>query len=431
VRFIALFIFALLMAAHPAFAFDDGVYSVHFQATTVSQEHTHFDALYSGENSLSPGFELRTSVTSTIFAGRTLWKNAEIYINPEVTGGSGLSATHGISGFPNGEIYRVDTPSPKFALARAFIRQQIELGGEKDHIEADQNQLARELDSRRLTVSLGKFSLNDFFDVNNYAHDPRTQFLNWAFMDNLAWDYAADTRGYTWGLVLEFRLTDWTFRIGSALEPKQANQLDLEWQIAKANGNNAEIEYRYKLLEHPGIARLLGYLNNADMGSYAESLAESPMDPDVTTTRATRTKWGFGLNLEQEIAADFGAFFRFGWNNGTTESWAFTECERTIGGGVSMKGTKWGREKDVAGLGAMFNGLSREHADYLASGGIGFILGDGKLNYAPEQIVELYYMAQAMEHFEVSGDFQEVINPGYNSDRGPVPIGAVRLHYEF
>jgi high affinity Mn2+ porin len=428
---ISYFILLVLFFVRPAAAFDDGIYSVHFQATTVSQEHTHFDALYSGENSLSPGFELRTSLTSTIFAGRKLWKNAEIYVNPEVTGGSGLSATHGISGFPNGEIYRVDTPSPKFNLARAFIRQEIGLGGERDHIEADVNQLAHESDSRRLIVTLGKFSLNDFFDDNTYAHDPRTQFLNWGFMDNLAWDYAADTKGYTYGLIAELRLPDWSFRIGSALEPKQANQMDLEWDVALANGNNAEIEYRYKLLDHSGKAKLLGYLNDADMGSYAESLAESPVDPDITTTRASRTKWGYGLNLEQEITSDLGAFFRLGWNDGKTESWAFTECDRTVGGGLSMKGAKWGREKDVAALGAMFNGLSVDHANYLASGGVGFILGDGKLNYAPEQIVEVYYMAQAMERFEVSGDFQEVFHPGYNLDRGPVSIGAVRLHYEF
>lgn len=425
----------LLSFVSSAHAFDDGTYSVHFQATAVTQEHTIFPALYSGLNSLAPGFEMRSSLTSTIFAGRTLWKDAEVYVNPEVTGGSGLSATHGIAGFPNGEIYRVDTVSPKFNLARAFVRQQIEFGGEKTHLETDLNQMAREIDSRRLTVTLGKYSLNDFFDDNTYAHDPRSQFLNWGFMDNLAWDYAADVRGYTWGLILELHLTDWVFRMGTGLEPKQANQMDLEWDVAEANGYNSEIEYQWKLLgklaERPGKARLLGYLNRADMGSYDEAVEQQPVDPDVTTTRAFRTKWGFGLNFEQEITSDLGAFFRAGWNDGKTESWAFTECERTIGGGVSMKGTKWGREKDVAAVGALFNGLSREHADYLAAGGVGFILGDGSLNYAPEQIIEVYYLAQAVEHFEVSGDFQEVIHPGYNSDRGPVEIGAVRLHYEF
>ena len=430
-RTVSFFILLALFFAQPAAAFDNGIYSLHFQATTVSQEHTDFDALYSGQNSLSPGFEFRTSVTSTIFAGRTIWKGAEFYFNPEVTGGSGLSATHGIAGFPNGEIYRVDSPSPKFNFARAFIRQEIGLGGDKEHIEADVNQIAHETDSRRLTVTVGKFSLNDFFDDNTYAHDPRTQFLNWGFMDDLAWDYAADTRGYTYGLILELRLVDWSFRLGSALEPKQANQLDLEWDVAVANGNNAEVEYRFKLGDHPGKAKVLGFLNNADMGSYDEALAESPVDPDITATRASRTKWGYELNLEQEITSDLGGFFRAGWNDGATESWAFAECDRTIGGGLSMKGAKWGRDKDVAALGAMFNGLSPEHSNYLAAGGVGFMLGDGKLSYAPEQIIEVYYMAQALDHFEVSGDFQEVFHPGYNLDRGPVPIGAVRLHYEF
>ncbi len=418
-------------------------WNTHFQLTTITQAHFGFHSPYRGVNSLSARYEIPSSVTSTIFLGHKLWRDAYLFINPEESIGAGLSATHGIAGFPNGEIYRVDDPSPKTNLSRLFYQQDFNLGGEQEQIEDDKNQFASKKDGRRITVVAGKFSLNDYFDDNTYAHDPRTQFMNWALMDNGAWDYAADTRGYTWGIYGELHLADWSIRAAFVQEPALANQLDLDGDIVHANSENFEIERRYRLANHAGAVRLLGYVNHARMGNYREAIdgaQATHATPDVTTTRSYCTKYGFGLNWEQELTADLGVFSRIGWDDGATETWAFTEIDRDVSLGASLKGSAWHRPRDTVGFALILDGLSKDHADYLSAGGLGFIVGDGPLpgtaatgsylSYAPEQALETYYLYQVIKPMSLTADFQFVNHPGYNAARGPVPIYALRMHFE-
>jgi len=407
-------------------------WSIHYQITSVTQGDGPFHSPYSGENSLSSNGELRTSMTTTLFLGRRLWRGAEIYFNPEISAGQGLSLTHGVAGFPNGEVFRVDTQIPRLNLARLYLQQVIGFDASQiTYVEPNENQLATKIEGKHLLLIGGKFSLNDFFDNNRYAHDPRTQFLNWSMMDNGAWDYAADTRGYTWGFVVGYQTERWAVRFAPALVPTSANSLDMDLNIAQARGDNLEGEVLYAIGERPGVARLLAYANHAHMGSYAETLANPAYAMDITQTRQYRTKYGLGLNMEQEITPELGAMLRIGWNDGKTESWTFTEVDRTFSLGISWNGTRWKRPADYFGLAGIWNGISKDHADYLASGGLGFILGDGRLTYAPEQILETYYLFTVIDGFNASLDYQFVKNPGYNQDRGPASIYALRLHYEF
>jgi high affinity Mn2+ porin len=399
---------------------DSKNWSTHFQATTVTQVPTAFHSPYAGPNSLQTGFQIPSSLTSTLFIGHKLWQNGYIFVNPEESAGSGLSYTHGIAAFPNGEIYRVDDPKPVLNLSRFFVQQDFGFGGGKEKIDDDLNQFEAEKDIRRLTLVAGKFSLNDYLDNNAYAHDPRTQFLNWALMDNGAWDYAADVRGYTWGLFTEIHLENWSYRFALVQVPMVANGADLDGNLTQAHGENLEAEYRYQFSSHPGKVRVLGFANQAKMGSYAESLAlakSTSTTPDITATRRYRTKYGFGLNVEQELTKDLGLFARIGWNDGSTESFVFTEIDRSFSVGASLKGTSWHRSDDLFGLA-------------LIAGGMGFLLGDGNLNYAPEEVVELFYSYQLFKSLALSLDLQGINHPGYNSDRGPLAVYGFRVHYE-
>jgi high affinity Mn2+ porin len=413
-------IFLLMLAAQPAFAAAES-WSFHDQATFVTQEHPGFSSPYSGPKSLASEEKPQTSVTATLFLGARAWKGLEAYLDPELSGGSGLSSTAGVAGFPNGEIYRVDDTRPKWSLARAFVRQTFGLGGgeESEDVAGDQNQLAGRVDRRRVVLVAGRFALNDYLDQVSYAHDPRTQFLNWTLMDFGAWDYAADTRGYTWGLLVEWREKVWTVRFASALEPVAANQLELSTRYPRNRGDNLEFEYRYP----GGVARALVYRNQADMGAYAAATA------DVTLTRGHRVKAGAGLSVEQELGSGWGGFGRFSFADGRFETWAFTEIERAIALGATHGGAGWGRPADVVGLALLGNGLAGDHRDYLARGGAGFMVGDGRLNYAWEQIFEGYYSLKAVDSLALTADFQFIRNPGYNADRGPVPVFAARMHY--
>ena len=407
----------------------DEPWDLHFQTTVVSQWHPAFPEQYSGPNSLSAKAEFRSSLTSTLFTGARLWHGAEFYFNPELVAGNGFSHTLGVAGFPNGEIYRVSDPVPTLFVARLFLRQTFGLGGERERIEPDQNQLGGIYDQHRITLTLGKFSLTDLFDDNVYSHDPRTQFLNWSIMDNGAWDYAADTRGYTWGVALEYQQPRWAFRLATVMVPKQANKESLDFALSRAHGDNAEFEYRYAIQEHPGKITLSAYANHAHMGSYRETIDTGVMN--ITLTRQYRVKYGWGFNAEQELSRDVGVFLRLGWNDGRTETWAFTEIDRTASFGISLKGSRWKRPEDTVGIAAAINGLSGDHADYLAAGGVGFILGDGSLTYAPEQIVETYYLWKPLPRIGVTVDVQYINHPAYNVDRGPVFIAGTRLHYSF
>jgi high affinity Mn2+ porin len=403
----------------------------HFQNTEVSQQHGSFNAPYSGQNSLSPSGDNQTSTTTTIFAGFRLSKNTELYLNPEMSGGSGFNKTQGIAGFPSGEIYRVDDPNPKWSWARMYLKQIFELGGDQEEFKDDKNQLAAKYDQHRFTVVLGKFALNDFFDNNTYSHDPRTQFLNWALMDNGGWDYASDTRGYSWGLYLEYNEADWALRFSSVQVATQANQMKMDSNFPTMRGDNLELEWRYKTSGLPGATRFLLYENHANMGNYLQAINTAQGGtPDIVQSRSPSVKYGFGVNLEQAFDHELGGFLRTSWNNGQTETWAFTEIDQALSLGVSSKGSKWRRANDTFGIAFIWNEISSDHKGYLQAGGYGFIVGDGALSYAPERILESYYLFKVTKNLEITIDNQYIQNPAYNSDRGPLNISSLRVHFE-
>jgi high affinity Mn2+ porin len=410
----------------------DARWDAHFQATTVTQWHPSFEAPYSGANSLSPDAEHETTVTATIFLGARLWQGAEIYVNPELSGGSGLSRTEGIAGFPNGEAFRVGDAQPRIYVGRLMLRQTFAAGDAREPVEEDANQLAGSRPARRWTLSVGKFGVSDFFDDNAYSHDPRTQFLNWADWTAGAWDYSADTRGYTWGFVFGYEGPEWSARFGATAEPKVANGLEFDKDLLAAHAFSLEVDRRYELGGRKGEARGILFDNRAGMGNYREAIDEAGGGaPDVTATRREgRTKWGFVFNVEQDLGDAFGLFFRASWNDGKNEAWAYAEIERSVTAGVLRKAPIPSRPEDEAGLAVIANGLSKDHRDYLAAGGYGFMIGDGRLAYGPELIAETYYAAQVVRHVFFSGGYQFVSHPAYNRDRGPVHVLTARLHVE-
>lgn len=405
---------------------------VHFQLTTVTQAHPAFSASYSGKNSLSPDSERESTVTSTLFLGARLRKGAELYVNPELSGGSGLSRALGIAGFPNGESFRVGDAQPRIHLARLMLRQTLAAGSETEPVEEDANQLGGHRPVRRWTITLGKFGVSDIFDDNEYSHDPRTQFLNWADWTSGAWDYSADTRGYTCGFAVEYNDVQWAARFGATAEPRVANGLEFDKDLSHAYSLMTEIERRYDLRGQKGSAKLILFYNRSDMGSYREAIVQSGgRTPDITSTRRVgRSKWGFVVNLEQALSAVGGAFFRGSWNDGLNEAWAYAEIERSVTAGAVWKRPLAGRLDDEAGIAVVVNALSRDHRDYLAAGGLGFMIGDGKLRYGLEKIAGLYYRALLRKAVWLTGDYQFVENPAYNRDRGPVHVFGLRMHVE-
>jgi high affinity Mn2+ porin len=405
--------------------------SVHGQATIVSQGNWKFHSPYVGPNSLLPNLNYRTTATVTLFLDWKINDAIDIVFNPEVAAGRGISNTLGLAGFPNGEATRVGILEPTPYIARLFWRQTIALGDEMEKVEDGPNQVAGERPVDRITIRFGKMPATDIFDDNSYSHDPRTQFLNWGLMYNGAWDYPANARGYNYGITWELNRKEWALRYGVFAEPTIANGQDLDPRFLQANGHVLELEQRYEWGDHPGKLRWLAYLNNAHMGNYRVALREMPIDPDITQTRAYRVKYGFGLNWEQEINKDVGVFARLGWDDGHTEAWAFTEIDATLAFGALVKGTQWCRPDDRVGLAFLFNGLSTGHRDYLAAGGVGFIIGDGALHYGAEEIVEAFYNLQLRKGINFTFDVQGVNNPAYNRERGPVGIAALRLHLEY
>ena len=410
-------------------------WNLYYQATAIGQRHGTFNAPYHGPLSLQNYPEHVVSLTTTLFFGLDLGNNTQLYFDPEIAGGRGFSGVNGIANAPNGELPRVATATPKPYIARLYLSHDFGFGSEKEHFESDANQLAGDRPMTRYTVTVGRFSLTDFFDNNSYTHDPRTQFIAWGVMYNGAWDYPADTRGYTWGMVHEFHTRNWSLRYGAGAEPKKANGPRFDRRLFRDRGDVFEGERRYSLDDHPGAIRVLEYLNHTDSGSYGEALrlaAQTGTTPDVTAVRRAGTlKYGTGLNIEQQVSRDIGVLARLGWNDGKTQDFAFTAIDRLATGGVSVKGTSWGRKEDVAATSFTAGGLSGVHALYLARGGLDFLIGDGRLNYAPEYVWESYYSARLAPGFFATFDLQRVANPAYNHDRGPVWIEGIRLHMEF
>ena len=432
-RYLQAISLALLCAfARAAWGEEPETWSIHGQATTVTQGHGAFISPYAGENSLESRKEVRNSFTATLFLGGRLWDGAELYVNPELIAGQGVSHVLGLGAASNGEIYRVDSPDLKLALSRLFLRQGWDLGGGTESVTADQNQLAGSRARRRIVMTAGKLALGDIFDANVYAHDPRTQFLNWALMDTSAWDYPADTRGYSWGLALELYWDDWALRAGSFMVPTRANGMSFDPQVSRAHGDVIEVEHDHEVGGRAGHVRVLGYANHAPMGRYRQALETSPGAPDVIQSdQPGRVKYGWGLSADQAVTADLGVFVRAGWNDGRTETWVFTEVDRTLAVGLSLAGAGWSRAQDRLGVALAINGLAPDHRDYLAAGGQGFMLGDGRLNAGQERLLETYYALALGRFFTATLDAQRIWNPGYNRDRGPVDLFALRLHAQF
>jgi high affinity Mn2+ porin len=410
-------------------------WNLYYQATSIGQRHGTFNSPYQGPLSLQNYPEHDASLTTTLFFGLRLGAGTQLYFDPEIAGGKGLSNVDGLANAPNGELPRVASATPKPYLARLFISHDFGFGSEKEHVESDENQLGGDRPMIRYTITAGRFSASDFFDNNSYTHDPRSQFMAWGVMYNGAWDYPADTRGYTWGIVNEFHTKNWSFRYGATAEPRVANGGRFDRRLFQDRGDTFEGERRYSLGDRAGAIRLLEYLNHTRSGSYAEAvhLAEQTgTTPDVTAIRRPGTlKYGTGLSIDQELFHDIGVFTRLGWNDGKTEDFAFTAIDRLAEAGVSVKGARWKRKDDVVATAFAASGISGVHAVYLAQGGLDFLIGDGKLNYAPEYLWESYYNARLFHGFFASFDVQHYNNPGFNHDRGPVWIESVRLHIEF
>jgi len=409
-------------------------WNLYFQATSIGDYHGSFPALYSGEHSLQNYRERDASLTSTLYLGFRLPRDTQIYVDPELAGGRGFSGVNGVANAPNGELPRVASAAPKPYLARAYITHDFGFGSEREEFSSEANQLAGSRPMTRYSITAGRFTVTDFFDNNRYTHDPRTQFMGWGIMYNGAWDYPADVRGYTWGWMHEFHARRWSVRYASAAEPRVANGVRFERRLLVNRGDMFEGEVRYSAGGHPGTLRLLGFVFHTNSGDYGEALHVSQQTgaaPDITAVRRNGTiKYGTGVNMEQQVAKDLGVFARLGWNDGKTESFAFTAIDRLATGGVSFAGPRWRRPDDVVATALTVSGLSGVHASYLARGGQDFLIGDGALRYGPEYVWESYYSARLFAGLFASIDLQHIANPAYNQDRGPVWIPSVRLHLE-
>ena len=372
-------------------------------------------------------------MSATAFAGFRPWNGTEIYVDPEIGQGFGLSTTTGVAGFPNTEAQKASFPMPRFNIARAYVQQTFGLGGEQEGIEDGPNQLAGQKDISRLTLIAGKLAVTDFFDHNTYANDGRTQFMNWQLFCCGSYDWTMDQLSYTWGALVELNQKFWALRAGYFLVPVVSNSDDLDTHFP--NGEYiSELELRYSLFGEPGKLRLMAWANRANMGTYAAVLAE-PLTaanyPDISLVRQVGTNYGFAANLEQAVTNDLGVFARASWSPGLDEIIAWTDCDESVSAGAQLKGTAWGQPNDKIGLAGVVEGLSSEARAYFAAGGTGILIGDGALNYQPEKIIETYYSYSLNSWASLTFDYQFVADPAYNADRGPVHILSGRLHAEF
>ena len=406
------------------------------QANFIFQTHPDFRALYSGPHSLSPNYEKATSRVMTLYTGMRINNSTEILVDIEEAGGSALSLGFGLAGNTDLDIVRNPLLSKAPYLGRGMIHKVFALSKDKVENQRSFLSLFDELPRRRLEIRFGKFSMPDFFDINSVGTDTHFQFLNWTTDNNGAWDYAADTRGYTVGFSADYEDRNWGFRFAEALMPKVANGIDLVWKPWQAHAENFEYELRHGMIpKKSGVVRLLAYTNYANMGIYRDQVTlaeETDTVPDITDHPWNITrKYGFGINVEQALTHYLTAFARFGWNNDKTESFAYTEVGQTFAEGVGANGAWWHRKQDRAGVAFVSNAIKKDHQDYLAAGGQGFLLGDGGLNYGRENIFETYYTAHLWRGIYLAPGVQHINNPGYNRDRGPVVVPTFRAHVEF
>ena len=404
------------------------------QFTFVGQSHRRFRSAYAGANSLESGSSAKETADLSIYLGTRLWPGAALYVNPEIDQGFGLSNTVGVAGFPSGEAYKVGNSTPYFRLNRVFVRQVFALGGATTHAESAPNALGGPQPLDNITLTLGKLSVVDMFDTNRYAHDPRTDFLNWSIIDAGAFDYAADAWGYTYGAAIEWTKRWWTVRGGIFALSTVPNSTTLDGGFRQYS-LIVELEERHSLFGRPGKVKLLGFVNRGRMARYDDALRMAQATgtvPDVAPARRVASRSGVTLNLEQEMPADLGVFVRASVNDGSQEAFEFTEINRSVSGGLSLKGAGWHRPGDTLGFAVAVNSLSGAARRYFAAGGLGILIGDGGLKrYATERIAEAYYSARLDDHLSVTLDFQRILAPAYNPDRGPVSIFGLRLHAEF
>ncbi|MDB5964853.1 MAG: Carbohydrate-selective porin OprB [Polaromonas sp.] len=439
-RLVAIPLLLPLAAAAQTEADTTPAFGFHAQATYIWQRKPAFSAAYTGPKSIVPGTEKSYSFTATADLGARLWQGAQLHFNPEGAQGVPLSNLTGAGGLSNGELQRGGTTSLKKYIGRLFMQQRFDVGSETEKVDADFNELGGHYGATRWTITAGSFSLLDYFDNNPYAKDPREQFMNWSFMTHGAWDYPADARGYTTAAMVEYRTPAWSVRAGRAMQPRESNGLALDRKLTRQYGDQLEVDGQLPvvLAAGPMRGRFLVFRNRIIAGSFDDALALGGV-PDLSLVRRSQTKTGWGATLEAPLGEDAGLFVRASSNSGGLETYAFTEIDRQLSMGGQLTGKAWGRQQDRVGVAYAVNGLSASHRNYLAAGGQGAFLGDGKLNYDSERVLEAYYRwTLAAPPAGGSGlltalsvGVQQVVNPGYNRDRGPVRVLSARLHTEF
>ena len=416
--------------------------NLHGQTTYINQRYNNFTSSYSGENSLDAQKSMSYTWSGTLFFGARIAPNTDIYFNPEVVSGVPFSGLVGLGGFTNGEATKAGGAQAKFYSARAFVRQTINQEGDKVVLENEANQITQTVSSNRVVLTGGQFSTLDIFDDSRYAKDPRVQFMNWGNMTYLAYDYAADARGYSWGLAGEWYLDNWVMRASRMITPKSPNGRDLNWQIFKAYGDQVEVERQHNIGDLSGKVSVLGYRNKMILARFQDA-TNYVIQNNAQGTQAINDvrnnyqyKTGIGINAEQALASDMGVYMRALTSDGHTETMSFTEADNSISVGFSVDGVRWNRPKDTIGISMMQNGLSSYRRNYLQNGGVSYFIGDyasptQTITYKPEQIAELYYNAMVVQNVLLGVNYQHINNPAYNSARGPVSIFSFRVHAEF
>ncbi|MCK9608247.1 MAG: carbohydrate porin [Methylomonas sp.] len=437
-------------------AMQDERWNAYAQATYISSWKPAFPAAYTNLNgsphSLSPDAERSFTGTVTAYFGLKAWTGGEIYLAPEMISELPLSGLKGLGGsIQNFELQKNGSASATWYKSRFYLQQTFNFGGGEQHVESGQLQLGGYKQNRRLVVTGGNLSVLDIFDKNNYAANLRQQFFNMAFLANAAYDFAADARGYSVGLAAEYYYDDWTFRIGRFATPQNPNDLPLDFRLFKYYGDQAELEHRHVIFDQPGAIRVLAYRNREHMASWNDAIAALQTNPaqnaancatfsydstnsnapDLCWARKANVKIGMGLNLEQQIREDIGVFLRGMVSDGKTEVYSYTSSDRSLSFGAQISGNRWGRPNDALGIGYAGNWLASSHVAYLNLGGVDAFIGDGKINYRPEQVVDLYYKFNLLSFAWMTLDYQHIANPGYNADRGPVHVYGVRAHFEF
>jgi high affinity Mn2+ porin len=413
-------------------AFETDRFAFHGQATIIGQYDPPFRAPYSGPQSLTPN-QARETADATLYAGVRLWQGAEAWINPEIDQGFGLNGTFGVAGFPSGGAYKVGADFPYTRLPRAFVRQTIDLGGDVQQVDAGLNQFSGSHTSDRLVITVGKFSVVDVFDTNKYAHDPRSDFLNWTIADTGTFDYAADAWAYTVGAAAEWYQGPWTLRAGVFDMSTAPNQTALDPTFGQFQ-SVGEIERQYSIWDQPGKVAVTGFLTRGRMGSFEDAIQLAALTggpANIVAVRQYQSRGGISMNLEQQLMPNVGFFARAGLANGNIEPYEFTDVDRTVAAGLSISGKQWGRDDDTFGFAGVVNGITKVHQAFLNDGGLGILVGDGQLpNPGTERILETYYNFPVFAA-RVTLDYQLIVNPAYNRDRGPVSVLGIRLHSQY